>query len=118
MISDTEQKPLRYTGIDIDPEANSAFIHDTIIVDAIDKKTAAESDPNLVDWDGEDDPEKPVNWTMKKKWGNGGLLAAMTFVTYGIPSNVQVPILTEQQPPRITDVYSSSGGCYDRLSFD
>ena len=40
------------------------------------------SNPDLVDWDGEDDPEKPVNWSSKKKWTNGGLLAAMTFVTY------------------------------------
>jgi hypothetical protein len=40
-----------------------------------------ESDPNILDWNGPDDPEKPVNWTGRRKWINGGLLAAMTFVT-------------------------------------
>jgi hypothetical protein len=24
------------------------------------------SDPNLVDWDGDEDPEKPINWSAKK----------------------------------------------------
>jgi hypothetical protein len=24
-------------------------------------------DPNLVDWDGPDDPENPLNWTSKRK---------------------------------------------------
>jgi hypothetical protein len=39
------------------------------------------NDPNLVDWDGENDPAKPLNWTSTKKWTNGGLLAAMTFIS-------------------------------------
>ena len=38
-------------------------------------------DLNIVNWDGDHDPEKPVNWSGKKKWANGGLLAAMTFLT-------------------------------------
>jgi hypothetical protein len=38
-------------------------------------------DPNLVGWNGEDDPEKPLNWSGKKKWQNAGLIAAMTFLT-------------------------------------
>lgn len=39
-------------------------------------------DPNIVDWDGPDDPEMPLNWSTKKKWTNGALLSAMTFLTY------------------------------------
>jgi hypothetical protein len=38
-------------------------------------------DPNLVDWDGDDGPEKPQNWSGKKKWQTAGFLAAMTFLT-------------------------------------
>ena len=30
--------------------------------------TDAEHDPNIVDWDGEADPENPLNWSAKKKW--------------------------------------------------
>lgn len=39
-----------------------------------------EKDPNIVGWEHED-PENPQNWTLKKKWTNGALIAGMTFVT-------------------------------------
>lgn len=35
----------------------------------------APQDPNIVDWDGPDDPENPLNWASSKK------LAAMTIVS-------------------------------------
>jgi hypothetical protein len=38
-------------------------------------------DPDLVGWDGDDDPEKPQNWSGRKKWQTAGLIAAMTFLT-------------------------------------
>lgn len=40
-----------------------------------------EEGDNVVNWDGESDPENPQNWTPKKKWTTGGLLAGITFVT-------------------------------------
>ncbi|KUJ15138.1 benomyl/methotrexate resistance protein [Mollisia scopiformis] len=52
-------------------------------------------DPNIVDWDGPDDPENPLNWTNKKKWANGALLAAMTFVT---------PLASSMFAPGVEDV--------------
>jgi hypothetical protein len=39
------------------------------------------SDANIVGWDGEDDPECPLNWSSKNKWTSAGLLSAMTFIT-------------------------------------
>ncbi|KAK1573273.1 major facilitator superfamily transporter [Colletotrichum navitas] len=36
-------------------------------------------DPNIVDWDGPDDPENPLNWSPLKKWGNITLLSIITF---------------------------------------
>jgi len=30
--------------------------------------TDAEHDPNIVDWDGDADPENPLNWSARKKW--------------------------------------------------
>jgi hypothetical protein len=30
--------------------------------------TDTEHDSNIVDWDGEHDPENPLNWSAKKKW--------------------------------------------------
>ena len=38
-------------------------------------------DVNLVDWDGPDDPEKPLNWTKKKKWTNMMIIGALTLLT-------------------------------------
>ncbi|TVY33612.1 Efflux pump [Lachnellula subtilissima] len=40
-----------------------------------------EKEPNVVVWDGENDPENPRNWSARKKWTNAGLLSAMTLVT-------------------------------------
>ncbi|KAL2398925.1 MFS-type transporter penM [Exophiala dermatitidis] len=39
------------------------------------------ADPNVVDWDGPDDPENPLNWTPRRKWFNILLLAVMTTLT-------------------------------------
>ncbi|GAB7333003.1 hypothetical protein MBLNU13_g04698t1 [Cladosporium sp. NU13] len=43
--------------------------------------TDAEHDPNIVDWDGDADPENPLNWTARKKWLNIGVLSALTLLT-------------------------------------
>jgi len=40
-----------------------------------------EEDPNLVWWDGEDDPENPYNWTMTRKALNCGCVSFQTFIS-------------------------------------
>jgi hypothetical protein len=40
-----------------------------------------ENDPNIVWWDGPDDPENPLNWRYAKKWGTVTLVSAITFLT-------------------------------------
>ena len=32
------------------------------------QKEEQPKDPNLIEWDGEDDPENPMNWSVTKKW--------------------------------------------------
>jgi len=44
-------------------------------------KEATQNDANLVDWDGPDDPEKPLNWSKQKKWTNMMIIAALTMLT-------------------------------------
>lgn len=39
-----------------------------------------EQDPDLVDWDGPDDPANPQNWSSRWKWGNIAVLSAITFL--------------------------------------
>jgi hypothetical protein len=47
------------------------------------ENVAAETpDPNIVDWDGPDDPKNPMNWSSFRKWTTIGLVSTITFVTY------------------------------------
>ncbi|KAL8869865.1 MAG: hypothetical protein Q9174_003948 [Haloplaca sp. 1 TL-2023] len=39
------------------------------------------NDPNLVDWDGPDDPEKPTNWQPGRKYGIVAIISFITFLT-------------------------------------
>jgi len=39
-------------------------------------------DPDVVDWDGPNDPENPLNWPEGRKWGLIACLGAVTLVTY------------------------------------
>ncbi|KAH7124934.1 major facilitator superfamily domain-containing protein [Dactylonectria estremocensis] len=42
---------------------------------------AAPQDPNIVDWDGPNDPANPHNWSRARKGGTIALVSAITFVT-------------------------------------
>jgi hypothetical protein len=44
--------------------------------------TSYHDDPNIVDWDGPDDPEMAMNWPSKKKWTMTLLLSTLTLLTY------------------------------------
>jgi len=54
---------------------------DHISLSSADNSAAAELDPNIVDFDGPDDPENPLNWSYNKKWGMVSLVSAITFLT-------------------------------------
>ncbi|KAK4126996.1 MFS general substrate transporter [Parathielavia appendiculata] len=45
------------------------------------KREEEGSDPNIVSWDGPDDPTNPMNWTMRKKWSNIAVLSVLTVIT-------------------------------------
>jgi hypothetical protein len=76
-------------------------------------------DPNVVGWDGDDDPANPLNWSIKKKWTNGGLLAAMTFLTYEIIHLPFFPLYAAitncQKTPSLVYVCSRRRGCSTRI---
>lgn len=40
-----------------------------------------EIDPNIVDWDGPDDPQNPMNWPTWRKLVSVGIVSAITFIT-------------------------------------
>ncbi len=47
--------------------------------------TKTEADPNIVDWDGPDDPNNPINWSEKLKWANVAVISSITFLTQVTP---------------------------------
>lgn len=58
---------------------------------------ASEKDPNLVEWDGPNDPENPKNWPTSKKWINTMALAAMTlWITFASSVFSEATAVTSQ----------------------
>ncbi|KAH0141473.1 hypothetical protein KCU67_g14481, partial [Aureobasidium melanogenum] len=48
---------------------------------AIVQQSSEINDPNIVSWDGEDDPQNPMNWTSKAKIINCGAIIFLTLLT-------------------------------------
>lgn len=62
------------------------------------KQDEEKKDPNLIEWEGVDDPENPMNWAPRKKWIVTITLGLMTFcVTFAssVFSNATVPTAEE-----------------------
>lgn len=36
-------------------------------------------EPELIDWNGNDDPQNPQNWSLTRKWWLVGLVSGVTF---------------------------------------
>lgn len=60
----------------------------------LEKKPTSKSgkDPNLVTWDGPDDPANPKNWTFKKKWAATLVVSSFTFIS-PVSSSMVAPAL-------------------------
>ncbi|CAG8224399.1 unnamed protein product [Penicillium salamii] len=43
-------------------------------------------DPNLVDWDGDNDPEHPRNWSTRTKWANIVIISILALITNMAPT--------------------------------
>ncbi|PKY01364.1 MFS general substrate transporter [Aspergillus campestris IBT 28561] len=50
----------------------------------------ATDEPDMVDWDGDDDPHNPQNWSLTRKWCLVGLVSAVTF-NISMASTVTAP---------------------------
>ncbi|KAI9875243.1 MAG: hypothetical protein M1830_008712 [Pleopsidium flavum] len=55
--------------------------------------TRSVKDPNLVAWNGPDDPENPKNWTMRNKWAATIVVSSFTFIS-PVSSSMVAPALT------------------------
>ncbi|ROV94317.1 hypothetical protein VMCG_08614 [Cytospora schulzeri] len=72
-----------------------------IIVD--DSESQSHDDPNIVWWDGPDDPANPLNWPAWRKVLNCGLISLLTFVT-PLASSIFAPGV----PELMVDFHSDS----------
>lgn len=70
----------------IDSSEVSSIKEDAVINDLEKRKPVAssneeEADPNIVSWDGPDDPANPVNFSASLKWGNIAVLSMFSTLT-------------------------------------
>ena len=68
---------------DVDVDRHSSHVNADVEKEAQVSEEQQELDPNVVDWDGPDDPAKGVNWPIKKKWRIVLLVSIFTFISYG-----------------------------------
>lgn len=75
-------------------------------IDVEDFPRSSQQDPNIVDWDGPDDPENPLNWSAFRRWGTIALVAGITFlaplgssyIAPGVPEIMKEVSLLVYQP--------------------
>lgn len=65
-----------------------------------------EEDPNVVDFDGPDDPQNPLNWKASKKWGMVTLVSAITFLT---------PLASSEFAPGVPEIMREFNSTNDLL---
>jgi multidrug resistance protein len=76
------QAPSLFDGATITPDpAGQTDTEDANVKTEKLAEVEEETDPNVVSWDGPDDPQNPKNWTDKKKWTNVAVLSVLTVVT-------------------------------------
>ena len=66
-----------------------------------------ERDPNIVDFDGPNDPENPLNWKASKKWGMVALISGITFLT---------PLASSMFAPGVPEVMKTFNSNNDMLA--
>lgn len=62
-------------------------------------------DPNLVTWDGPDDPANPKNWSTKRKWAATLVVSSFTFIS---------PVVSSMVAPSL-DAMSADLGVKDQV---
>lgn len=54
-----------------------------------------DEDPNIMDWDGPNDPEHPQNWPDARKWLNVAILSLLSVVTSAFPHQAMHTIILD-----------------------
>lgn len=83
---------------------------DSVSDDAAQQQDKGPRDPNIVDWDGPDDPENPLNWTAKRKVTATASIALITFLTYDQISCTLSASLTPNHRPLGSSMFAPGVG--------
>ena len=101
--SPTNEKDIKALALGTDIEKGVSSISSSIVSESDD---AAAQDPDIVDFDGPDDPQNPMNWTFYKKWGMVLLISAITFLT---------PLASSMFAPGVPEVMEDFGSTNNML---
>ena len=66
---------------DLEKGALSSELEPVTVKTISDGNDGAEGENNEVGWDGDSDPNNPMNWSSGQKWGAVSVVAAITFLT-------------------------------------
>lgn len=66
---------------DIEANVQDTAPPDTTMVEKEDQSSSHQSPSDSADWDGPDDPDKPLNWPKSKRWLNTMLVSVLTLLT-------------------------------------
>ncbi|GIZ48759.1 hypothetical protein CKM354_001180900 [Cercospora kikuchii] len=103
-MADTQRTPPRTSLEDRkDHERDNMSRQDSPSIDDVEKaairqddgQNTSSQDPNIVDWDGPNDPANPRNWTTKAKLTNTALVIVLCFLT---------PLASSMFAPAVPDV--------------
>ncbi|KAF2737909.1 MFS general substrate transporter [Polyplosphaeria fusca] len=64
----------------LDKDVEKGIRAESLSTEDEDEARSEDNDPNIVWWDGPDDPQNPMNWSRNKKWGTVILISAITFL--------------------------------------
>lgn len=77
-LNDVSQPDEKTPGTDLESQSGT----DKITSGTLDEeKEKAPADPNIVDWDGPNDPDNPMNWTSSKKVAAIGIVSLITLIS-------------------------------------
>lgn len=68
------------TGLDKESDLEAGR-RDSSAKEHAEEEATPHADSNIVDWNGPDDPQNPINWAASRKWGIIAILASISFLT-------------------------------------
>ena len=98
ILSEEEDEEAREKGIEEGMDVRMGVVNEKDLEKgdrALEKKKSSKSirDPDIVTWDGPNDPENPKNWTKKQKWAATFVVSSFTFIS-PVSSSMVAPAIS------------------------